>query len=118
MLFFTPSQIHLSGVIIITTISTATDVFLCFCDRYMPLKSCLTQIPVPSMGNLYSWPIPWPQRLRTKPPSLSSEPDAEKIFTKDTKHWSSLVSEIYLKGFAINWSSVRNVMDMNANYGG
>jgi len=60
----------------------------------------------------------WPQRLTSIPPSLSSEPDATEKFLKDTKHWSELVSDVYTDGLSINWSSVRNVMDMNAGYAG
>ncbi|KAK3042125.1 hypothetical protein RJ639_001827 [Escallonia herrerae] len=82
---------------------------------YVPLDSCLPPLPRASMG---SWPAPWPERLSRKPPSLPTEPDAEEIFYEETKHWASLVSDVYLEGLAINWSSVRNVMDMNAGYGG
>lgn len=62
--------------------------------------------------------MPWPQRLSSKPPSLSTGGDATQKFYEDTKYWSGLVSDVYLKGRAINWLSVRNVMDMNAGYGG
>ncbi|KAI8540135.1 hypothetical protein RHMOL_Rhmol09G0238700 [Rhododendron molle] len=85
---------------------------------YTPLDSCLAPLPVDSMGNSYSWPEEWPKRLTSKPPHLSAERDAEEIFYEDTKHWSTLVSDVYLEAAAINWSSVRNVMDMNAGYGG
>ena len=88
------------------------------CNRYEPLSYCLSRLPVDSMGNLLSWPTPWPQRLSSKPPSLPSEPDAEDIFNEDTKHWAALVSDVYLDGLAINWARIRNVMDMNAGYGG
>ncbi|XP_049410272.1 probable methyltransferase PMT22 [Solanum stenotomum] len=81
---------------------------------YTPLDSCL----LPLASSNYKWPAPWPQRLNTKPLSLSLETDAEETFNKDTRHWASLVSDVYLGGLAINWSSVRNVMDMNAGYGG
>ncbi|KAK3042907.1 hypothetical protein RJ639_001180 [Escallonia herrerae] len=85
---------------------------------YVPLDSCLPPLPRASMGSSFQWPAPWPERLSRKPPSLPTEPDAEEIFYEDTKHWASLVSDVYLEGLAINWSSVRNVMDMNAGYGG
>ena len=84
----------------------------------MPLSSCLSPLPVDSMGNLLSWPAPWPKRLKSEPISFSSDQDAIQKFYKDTKHWSGLVSDVYLKSLAIQWSSVRNVMDMNAGYGG
>lgn len=82
---------------------------------YAPLINCLSRLPADTNGNLNSWPSPWPERLSSKPPSLSA---AEEIFNKDTKHWSTLVSDVYLEGLSINWTSVRNVMDMHAGYGG
>ncbi|KAF5453703.1 hypothetical protein F2P56_028589 [Juglans regia] len=85
---------------------------------YVPLSSCVSLLPVDGMGNLMSWPMPWPERLSSKPPSLTNESGAEEMFYEDTKRWSALVSDVYLKDLAINWSSVRNVMDMNARYGG
>ncbi|KAK6145542.1 hypothetical protein DH2020_022362 [Rehmannia glutinosa] len=81
---------------------------------YVPLDSCL----VPIRDESLKWPSPWPVRLSDKPPSLSLEPDAEETFKGDTRHWSALVSEVYLGGLDLNWSNVRNVMDMNAGYGG
>ncbi|GFQ07397.1 probable methyltransferase pmt23 [Phtheirospermum japonicum] len=81
---------------------------------YVPLDSCLVPLP----GESYEWPSTWPERLNDKPPSLSVEPDAEETFKGDTRHWSALVSEVYLGGLDLNWSNVRNVMDMNAGYGG
>ncbi|XP_030451232.1 probable methyltransferase PMT23 [Syzygium oleosum] len=80
---------------------------------YVPLGGCLNRLPDNS-----SWPAPWPTRLRTKPLSLSSEVETEQMFYEDSKHWSALVSDVYLEGLGINWSSMRNVMDMNAGYGG
>ncbi|KAL8119793.1 hypothetical protein AgCh_017055 [Apium graveolens] len=85
---------------------------------YTPLDTCLPPLPVPTQGSSYKWPEAWPKRLRSKPVSLSNEPDTEKLFYEDTKHWSALVSDVYLQGFNMNWSNVRNVMDMNAGYGG
>ncbi|KAE8695678.1 putative methyltransferase PMT25 [Hibiscus syriacus] len=82
------------------------------------LSYCISRLPVDSKGNLISWPAPWPQRLTSNPQSLPSEPDAEDIFNEDTKHWASLVSDVYFDALAIKWGSVRNVMDMNAGYGG
>ncbi|KAG8390136.1 hypothetical protein BUALT_Bualt01G0052100 [Buddleja alternifolia] len=81
---------------------------------YAPLDSCLVPLP----GDSPKWPSSWPERLGDKPRSLSAEVDAEETFKGDTTHWSALVSEVYLGGLGINWSSVRNVMDMNAGYGG
>lgn len=85
---------------------------------YVPLSSCLSLLPVDSTGKLFSWPMPWPERLSSKPPSLATESGVEQMFYEDTKRWSQLVSEVYLQDLAINWSSVRNVMDLNAHFGG
>ncbi|GMI79935.1 hypothetical protein like AT3G56080 [Hibiscus trionum] len=82
------------------------------------LTYCISRLPVDSKGNLISWPAPWPQRLTSKPQSLPSEPDAENKFKEDTKHWALLVSDVYFDALAIRWASIRNVMDMNAGYGG
>ena len=93
--------------------------FLCMIVvRYARLSGCLIPLPVDGEGNLQSWPMSWPQRLTGIPPSLSSESEATEKFLNDTKHWSELVSEVYRDGLSIKWSSVRNVMDMNAGYGG
>ncbi|MED6221641.1 hypothetical protein PIB30_056741 [Stylosanthes scabra] len=81
---------------------------------YATLDSCLTPLPVDGMGELRSWPMPWPQRLNSKPPSL----DAVDEFQKDSKQWSQLVSDVYKEGLSINWPSIRNIMDMNAGYAG
>ncbi|RDX84362.1 putative methyltransferase PMT23, partial [Mucuna pruriens] len=85
---------------------------------YTKLSSCLIPLPVDGEGNLQSWPMPWPDRLTSTPPSLSTDSNAAEMFFKDTKHWSQLVSHVYRDGLSINWSSVRNVMDMNAGYAG
>ncbi|PON45734.1 putative methyltransferase PMT [Trema orientale] len=85
---------------------------------YVPLSSCVSPLPVDNKGRLFSWPMPWPNRLNSKPVSLSTEQDAAQKFDEDTKHWSELVSHVFLTTLSINWSSVRNVMDMNAGYGG
>ncbi|XP_071705889.1 probable methyltransferase PMT23 [Rutidosis leptorrhynchoides] len=76
---------------------------------YTPLDGCISEI-----GMTNTWPTPWPERLKTKPSSLSSE----RMFHEDTKHWAELVSNVYRRELCVNWSSVRNVMDMNAGYGG
>lgn len=88
------------------------------CFRYAPLRSCLSPLPVDGKGKPQTWPMPWPQRLTSKPPSLPTDSDVIDEFSKDNKHWSQLVSDVYADGLLINWSSVRNVMDMNAGYGG
>lgn len=81
---------------------------------YTPLKRCLNKLP--EEGS--SWPPLWPNRLTAKPLSLPSVPIVEQMFHNDTKHWSAVVSNVYLPGLGINWTTVRNVMDMTAGHGG
>uniref|UniRef100_A0A0D9V7C8 Methyltransferase n=1 Tax=Leersia perrieri TaxID=77586 RepID=A0A0D9V7C8_9ORYZ len=86
-----------------------------------PLDSCLLLPAVSSSGEANSWPISWPERLNIKYSTTSdkssSQLSQEKI-DSDTKQWKDLVSEVYFSEFAVNWSTVRNVMDMNAGFGG
>ncbi|XP_042512790.1 probable methyltransferase PMT23 [Macadamia integrifolia] len=82
---------------------------------YAPLRRCLPPLLQRGSSN---WPTPWPERLSSTPPSLSMEPRVEETLSEDTKHWSARIADVYLGGLAINWSSTRNVMDMNAGYGG
>ena len=88
--------------------------------RYKPLDSCLFPA-VPSSGGGNSWPISWPERLNMKHSTTSNNSSiqfAQEKIVSDTNYWKDLVSEVYLNEFAVNWSSVRNVMDMNAGFGG
>jgi hypothetical protein len=85
--------------------------------RYAKLSNCITPLPVDGKGKQQSWPMPWPERLTSKPPSIPTDSEADDFF-KDSKRWSELVSDVYADGLSINWSSVRNVMDMNAGYAG
>lgn len=43
--------------------------------------------------------------------------DKEK-FIADTNQWKAIVDKSYLSGIGIDWSNIRNVMDMKAIYGG
>ena len=104
--------------IVVVLVATSSNVLHFLYFRYVPLDICISQLPADSMGNSQNWPDPWPQRLTSKPISLPTELDSEQMFYEDTKHWSALISDVYLDGLAVNWSSIRNVMDMNAGYGG
>lgn len=81
---------------------------------YSPLQKCLPHLPPEAS----SWPPLWPNRLTTKPLSLPSAPLVEQAFHNDTRDWHALVANVYIGGLGINWSSVRNVMDMTAGHGG
>ncbi|XP_074371252.1 putative methyltransferase PMT25 [Apium graveolens] len=90
----------------------------------VPLQACMHKVPenVAERGN--QWPEQWPQRLEKAPSWLSSSAvgvygkAAPEDFAADDEHWKRVVSASYLAGLGINWSSVRNVMDMKAVYGG
>ncbi|XP_010554685.1 PREDICTED: probable methyltransferase PMT22 [Tarenaya hassleriana] len=82
---------------------------------YTPLISCL---PRTQTGVQMQWPLPWPARLTEPPVSLSEDPNKKEIFRQDTRRWSEIVSEFYIDNSSINWTRIRNVMDMNAGYGG
>lgn len=81
--------------------------------RYAPLRQCISKLP---SGGVQTWPELWPKRLVSVKPK-SGLVDVE-TFKKDTEKWSEIVSDVYLERLAVNWSSVRNVMDMNAGFGG
>ncbi|CAL9153798.1 unnamed protein product [Musa hybrid cultivar] len=88
---------------------------------YVPLDSCLPRIPVLSSDQQDNWPTFWPDRLNSKSSSLSEEQSnkyAEEKFIVDMKLWEKLVTEVCFHDLAINWSNIRNVMDMNAGFGG
>jgi len=59
-------------------------------------------------------PAEWPERLESYPDWLS---DKEKV-RADTEHWKAIVEKSYLTGIGIDWTNIRNVMDMKAIYGG
>ncbi|GAU19585.1 hypothetical protein TSUD_303980 [Trifolium subterraneum] len=91
---------------------------------YIKLQACIHKVPVSSSERGSQWPEKWPARLTNVPYWLSSSQvgvygkPAPEDFTADYKHWKSVVSNSYLKGMGIQWSNVRNVMDMNSIYGG
>lgn len=85
-----------------------------FLDRYVPMKTCLHEIPSAIEQHGAEWPEGWPKRLETYPEWLTSK---EKVI-EDTNHWKAMVNKSYLTGLGIDWSHIRNVMDMTAIYGG
>lgn len=70
------------------------------------------------------WPQVWPARLEKSPYWLLSSQTgvygkpAPEDFAVDYQHWKRVVTKTYLNGLGIDWSTVRNVMDMRAIYGG
>ncbi|XP_057751480.1 probable methyltransferase PMT26 [Arachis stenosperma] len=89
----------------------------------VPLQSCMHKVPVSSSERGSQWPAQWPARLTNVPYWLTSSQvgvygkPAPDDFTADYDHWKRVVSK-YLDGMGIQWSNVRNVMDMRSVYGG
>ncbi|XP_051127004.1 probable methyltransferase PMT26 [Andrographis paniculata] len=90
----------------------------------VPLQACMHKIPVAQSDRGSQWPEQWPERAGKAPYWLSSSEvgvygkPAPEDFQTDYEHWKRVVENSYLNGLGINWSSVRNVMDMRAVYGG
>ncbi|KAK9135047.1 hypothetical protein Syun_014377 [Stephania yunnanensis] len=90
----------------------------------VPLEACLHKVPVDASERGSNWPELWPVRAEKPPYWLQNSQvgvygkAAPEDFTADYEHWKRVVSKSYLKGMGINWSAVRNVMDMRAIYGG
>lgn len=82
------------------------------------------KLPVSSSERGSKLPEEWPERVGKAPYWLSSSETgvygkpAPEDFLADHEHWKRVVKNSYLKGLGINWSSVRNAMDMRAVYGG
>ncbi|CBI37509.3 unnamed protein product, partial [Vitis vinifera] len=90
----------------------------------VPLQACMHKVPVDASKRGSQWPELWPARLDKSPYWLTSSQvgvygrAAPEDFTADYEHWKRVVAQSYLNGIGISWSSVRNVMDMRAVYGG
>ncbi|KAK6150768.1 hypothetical protein DH2020_015700 [Rehmannia glutinosa] len=90
----------------------------------VPLQACMHKLPVASSERGSQWPEQWPARVEKVPYWLSSSEvgvygkPAPEDFEADYKHWKRVVNNSYLNGLGINWSNVRNAMDMRAVYGG
>ncbi|TKY57718.1 methyltransferase PMT28 [Spatholobus suberectus] len=81
---------------------------------YVPTKTCLHTIPSGIEQHGAEWPEEWPKRLESYPDWVNNK---EKVVA-DTNHWNAIVNKSYLNGLGINWTSIRNIMDMKSIYGG
>ncbi|KAL6493104.1 hypothetical protein OROGR_032863 [Orobanche gracilis] len=81
---------------------------------YVPLKTCLHTIPEAIEQRGTEWPSEWPKRLHTFPDWMNNR---EKLIA-DSAHWKAILNNSYLIGLGIEWSRIRNVMDMKAINGG
>lgn len=91
--------------------------------RNVTLQTCIHKVPTNASERGSHWPEPWPVRLETPPYWLKSKigvygKASADDFMADYKHWKEIVYRSYLSGVGIDWSSVRNIMDMRAVYGG
>lgn len=82
---------------------------------YTPITTCLHKVPSAIEERGTDWPEEWPRRLEAFPEWLGDS--VEKIHADD-KHWKAIIERSYLNGMGIDWSNIRNVMDMKAIYGG
>ncbi|GJN23150.1 hypothetical protein PR202_gb10773 [Eleusine coracana subsp. coracana] len=82
---------------------------------YTRIKHCLHKAPVGIEERGSDWPEEWLKRLQTFPEWLG---DLETRVAADHNHWKAVVEKSYLDGLGLNWSNIRNVMDMRAVYGG
>ena len=91
---------------------------------YIRLNSCVHRVPTGPSERGARWPSEWPRRVRTPPYWLNGSQagvygkPAPEDFKVDYDHWWRVVDGSYLNGLGIDWSRVRNVMDMRAAYGG
>ncbi|XP_052159949.1 probable methyltransferase PMT24 [Oryza glaberrima] len=90
----------------------------------VPLQACMHKLPAGQSVRGSKWPETWPQRLEKTPywiddshVGVYGKPGNED-FEADYAHWKRVVSKSYVNGMGIDWSKVRNVMDMRAVYGG
>ncbi|KAI3835429.1 hypothetical protein MKX03_034519 [Papaver bracteatum] len=85
---------------------------------YHKLKNCISKIPS-SAGEYSVGTIPnWPERL-SKPPSRAALlKNGINVFEADTRRWQRRVSYYKSLNLKLGTPAVRNVMDMNAFYGG
>ncbi|XP_076885698.1 putative methyltransferase PMT24 [Bidens hawaiensis] len=88
------------------------------------LEACMHKVPVDLSARGSNWPKMWPERLDSPPYWLKSTDKgaygkpAPDDFTADYDHWKRVVSKSYINGLGLDWSTIRNVMDMRSIYGG
>ncbi|AQK80973.1 putative methyltransferase PMT27 [Zea mays] len=91
---------------------------------YVRLNPCVHRVPTAPSERGARWPSEWPRRVRLPPYWLNGSQagvygrPAPEDFAVDYDHWRRVVDGSYLNGLGIDWSRVRNVMDMRAAYGG
>ncbi|CAM0909841.1 unnamed protein product [Alopecurus aequalis] len=91
---------------------------------YVRLNACMHRVPTGVAERGARWPAEWPRRVRAPPNWLNTSlagvygKPAPEDFAADYQHWRRVMDRSYLTGLGVDWSRVRNVMDMRATYGG
>ncbi|KAL8231065.1 hypothetical protein R6Q57_000843 [Mikania cordata] len=83
---------------------------------YVPLQTCMHMVPTGETERGSHWPEEWPVRVQKPPYWLNKS--APNEFVQDYEYWKQVVHKAYMINLGINWSNVRNVMDMRAVFGG
>ncbi|KAG0498437.1 hypothetical protein HPP92_003128 [Vanilla planifolia] len=90
----------------------------------VPLQACMHRLPEDPIQRGFYWPAKWPSRIDKTPYWLDKNQvgvygkPSPKDFQADSEHWKRVVSKSYMNGIGIDWSFIRNVMDMRSVYGG
>ncbi|KAK3435236.1 hypothetical protein EUGRSUZ_D02595 [Eucalyptus grandis] len=85
---------------------------------YTPLRSCVV-VPNPKLKKSALGSLPkWPERLQAAPERVSDVHGMSSSFKHDDSKWKVGVKHYKKLLPAIGTDKVRNVMDMNAGYGG
>lgn len=100
-------------------VSVVSELLVLQCNRYVPLKSCITRLPDNGYGGSFTM---WPARLHHPPDRLQTiKMDAflsrNDIYKAESKYWKEITFS-YVNVFRWKTLNVRNVMDMRARYGG
>ncbi|KAI4339702.1 hypothetical protein MLD38_024614 [Melastoma candidum] len=90
---------------------------------HIPLQSCMHKVPVNESERGSQWPEIWPMRLEKPPYWLNGKTgvygkEAPEEFVADYEHWKNVITKSYATGIGLDWSTIRNIMDMKAVYGG
>ncbi|XP_058085010.1 probable pectin methyltransferase QUA3 [Magnolia sinica] len=85
---------------------------------YFKLKKCVSKVSLKGENAVGSIPN-WPDRLTKPPARVSLLKNGINVFEADTRRWTRRVA-YYKKslGIKLGSSAIRNVMDMNAFFGG
>eukprot|EP00475_Leptophrys_vorax_P000449 TRINITY_DN10247_c0_g1_i2.p1 TRINITY_DN10247_c0_g1~~TRINITY_DN10247_c0_g1_i2.p1 ORF type:complete len:664 (-),score=52.81 TRINITY_DN10247_c0_g1_i2:243-2234(-) len=90
---------------------------------YVPIQACMHRVPTKKATRGVGWPAEGKERLTAVPQWLAGVQrgiygrKAAVEFEADKAHWLRAY-RTYLTEMEIEWATVRNVMDMDAHYGG